>query len=141
MSIITPARLRAFLLGVEKPAGEDGCWLWKGATRENGYGAVGLGSCVHRIAYEWMVGPIPSGMDIDHLCRVRNCVNPFHLEPVTRSENVRRAALYGPFALRRYCRRGHALSARTVWTRPFDGQTVCRLCNGRPFAKGQRHVA
>lgn len=72
---------------------ESGCWLWVGECNDNGYGRFsvkGRKVYAHRSSYEIHVGPIPEGLHIDHLCRVRNCVNPEHLEPVTRSENVRR---------------------------------------------------
>jgi len=76
------------------------CWEWKGAVcRYTGYGKVGLGrrgdgvGYVHRVVYQMLVGPVPEGMDLDHLCRNRACCNPDHLEPVTRSENNRRGAL------------------------------------------------
>lgn len=70
------------------------CWLWQGTITEDGrYGQVrrksGL-TVVHRYAYEHEVGPIPDGLDLDHLCRIRHCCNPAHLEPVTRGENLRR---------------------------------------------------
>jgi hypothetical protein len=72
----------------------DGCWEWTGAmSRATGYGKAtmnGRSDGAHRIMYELIVGPIPTGLDLDHLCRNRICVNPAHLEPVTRSENVRR---------------------------------------------------
>ena|SRR5579885_311897 len=71
---------------------EDGCWLWTGALSE-GYGRQRVRDFVylaHRLVYELLVEPIPEGFDIDHLCRVRRCVNPAHLEPVTRAENLRR---------------------------------------------------
>jgi hypothetical protein len=72
----------------------DTCWLWTGSCTTAGYGTVGRGSdewfYVHRLAYELLVGPIPDGLTIDHLCRVRHCVRPDHLEPVTRAENTRR---------------------------------------------------
>lgn len=70
------------------------CWLWLAATNQNGYGTFSHESrpCkAHRFAYELLVGPIPEGLVLDHLCRVRNCVNPSHLEPVTQVENLRRA--------------------------------------------------
>lgn len=70
-----------------------GCWLWTGTIAPNGYGYFaikGRSQQAHRVAYELLVGPIPDGLDLDHLCRVRACVNPDHLEPVTRSENNRR---------------------------------------------------
>lgn len=80
---------------------EDGCHLWTAYIMPNGYGrfAYPRGSLAHRFAYELAVGPIPDGLQIDHLCRVRCCVNPAHLEPVTHNENHVRAAgdecLYG----------------------------------------------
>ncbi len=72
----------------------DGCWHWTGSRVHNGYGLFWIGGSnvrAHRAMYELMVGPIPAGLDLDHLCRVRHCVNPEHLEPVTRAENLRRA--------------------------------------------------
>lgn len=76
---------------------DDGCWLWTGKLNNSGYGSFGVGARgtgvrgAHRWSYEYHVGPIPKGLQIDHLCRVRNCVNPGHLEPVTAAENNRRA--------------------------------------------------
>jgi len=77
--------------------GPNGCWLWTGSTRRNGYGsthgrtAYGRSvSTAHRWAYEDQIGPIPDGHEIDHLCGVRNCVRPDHLEAVTLQENRRR---------------------------------------------------
>lgn len=70
------------------------CWLWQGWADRDGYGALDVGgrfTRAHRFAYEELVGPIPDGLTIDHLCRVRNCVNPDHMEPVTLAENTRRA--------------------------------------------------
>lgn len=75
---------------------ENGCWLWPGAVGNHGYGVVGLGGrdegtgLVHRVAYEWAFGPIPEGYEVDHLCRVRRCFFPGHLEAVTKAENLRR---------------------------------------------------
>lgn len=69
--------------------GPGGCWLWQGALDQNGYAYVGM-KAVHRTSYEMFCGPIPKGLQIDHLCCVRNCVNPLHLEPVTLQENNRR---------------------------------------------------
>jgi hypothetical protein len=74
---------------------EAGCWLWNGRPGRNGYGRISIGNrvlYVHRVSYEHHVGPIPAGLTIDHLCRVRLCVRPDHLEPVTRAENTRREA-------------------------------------------------
>jgi len=74
----------------------SGCWLWLGATMRNGYGVIGLGgradgtALAHRVAYQTLRGDIPDGFDLDHLCRNRACVNPDHLEPVTRRVNWER---------------------------------------------------
>ena len=78
----------------------DGCWQWTAATNGRGYGQIWIAPkymVAHRVAYKLFVGPVPEGLDLDHLCRNRGCVNPEHLEPVTRRENVRRGAGKGGF--------------------------------------------
>lgn len=83
------------------------CWLWTGAT-SNGYGHICLDykrHLVHRVVYEMLVGPIPAGLTLDHLCRVRLCCNPDHLEPVTLAENMARSPWFRPT----HCRKGHSL--------------------------------
>jgi hypothetical protein len=79
---------------VEKVEKTDTCWNWTGST-DRGYGKIGLRRGVaplyaHRVSYEFHVGPIPAGLQLDHLCRNRSCVNPAHLEPVTQRENLAR---------------------------------------------------
>lgn len=72
----------------------SGCWEWRAAKAGGGYGRFAPDGRrqvqAHRFAYEIVCGAIPDGLDLDHLCRNRGCVNPAHLEPVTRQENVRR---------------------------------------------------
>jgi hypothetical protein len=72
-----------------------GCWEWQGATKRGGYGHMSVDSrmqLVHRLAWEVVMGPIEDGLEIDHLCRNRLCLNPAHLEPVSKAENVRRGS-------------------------------------------------
>lgn len=75
-------------------AGPNGCWTWTGPLATGGYGrfsSMGVVTIAHRYVYEQVVGPIPDGLQLDHLCRNPGCVNPDHLEPVTAAENLRRA--------------------------------------------------
>ena len=79
------------------PVTESGCIVWAGALNDNGYGRIkvrGVFRRVHRIAWELVNGMISDGLVIDHLCRVRCCVNPAHMEVVTRGENTRRSNLF-----------------------------------------------
>lgn len=88
---VPPIHLRRFLSWVS--VADSGCWLWTGTVMSSGYGGLSWFSrsaLAHRIAYDLFVGPIPNGLTIDHRCRVKLCVNPEHLEPVTNAENVRR---------------------------------------------------
>lgn len=119
---------------------DGGCWLWTAAlSGGTGYGQfytemheidgetkprkVGA----HRFAYEALVGPIPQGLDLDHLCRVRHCVNPAHLEPVTRSENTKRGETGAHWAKRTHCGKGHPLSGSNL-RKQADGRRICRQC-------------
>lgn len=87
------ARALVAILDKAREAPGSGCWIWTGSKGEDGYGSVRYRRKVwraHRAAYTILVGPIPFGLELDHLCRVRACVNPSHLEPVTGEENIRR---------------------------------------------------
>lgn len=105
----------------------EGCWIWRGQVRSDGYGQIGAGGRggkslrPHRVAYELVVGPIPDGLTLDHLCCNTICCNPQHLEPVTSEENNRRAT-----ARRTQCRRGHAFVPENTIVRPKGRE--CRTC-------------
>lgn len=118
------------------PEGRPGlgpCELWAGRRMVNGYGVLstarGTGVLAHRWAYEQFVGPIPEGLVIDHLCRVRHCVNPDHLEAVTNEENLRRGAGYGlRNGMRSTCINGHEYTPENTYTHPTKGSVTCREC-------------
>ena len=108
---------------------ESGCWEWTGALTHNGYGILGKfrGRTyrAHRLSHESLVGTIPPGLQIDHLCKNKRCVNPAHLEPVTPRENsvVRGSGVGACNARKLYCPSGHSYS--TVNNR---GERVCYQC-------------
>ena len=108
---------------------ESGCWIWTAHCNNMGYGMLGVGrnmKLAHRMTYELTYGQIPKGLDLDHLCRVRCCVNPAHLEPVTRLENVRRGKR-GP---QTHCQRGHAFTEDNIYYYGPNGKSrQCRQCN------------
>ena len=108
------------------------CWLWKGVLSHNGYGRFSIGrgkkAQAHRWAYESIIGPIPDGLHLDHLCRVRSCVNPYHLEPVTNRENILRGE--GPTAVNsraKECPKGHPYSGENLIVQHGTGR-LCREC-------------
>ena len=109
-----------------------GCWLWTGAKNSRGYGCWGVrgrSHLTHRLAYEALVGPIPTGLTIDHLCRVRACCNPAHLEPVDARENlVRGDTLTAHQVQQTHCLRGHPLSGENLYLRPDRFGRMCREC-------------
>lgn len=103
---------------------DTGCWLWDGSKRKNGYGRGIRGGLAHRQIYQQLVGPIPENLQCDHLCRVRHCVNPAHIEIVTNRENQRRG-LWGP-AMKTHCIHGHPFDeANTRWR---GTKRCCREC-------------
>ena len=116
---------------------ENGCWLWPSKLK-NGYGFISARHVaktrlVHRIAYIVFVGPIKAGYEIDHLCRVRNCINPKHLEAVSRKINRDRQtnAMVA-------CRNGHPYTEESTYWRS-DGGRNCRVCgmlNAQKYRKG-----
>lgn len=107
------------------------CWVWTGFINAAGYGRFNVGGPIraaHRVAYELTVGSIPPNASLDHLCRVRHCVNPHHLEPVSHRENVLRGVGYMAIQARKTCcKRGHPFDdANTSLDR--KGCRGCRAC-------------
>lgn len=123
------------------PEPNSGCWLWMGCVAPNGYPKVarkhdGGGwttANAHREVYKILVGDIPEGLDLDHKCKVRCCVNPAHVKLATRAENMANAESNRKAMLARtHCKRGHEFNeASTRWFRsPWTGEPVrqCRPC-------------
>lgn len=107
---------------------ESGCWVWVGALNSRGYGCFGVegvSQLAHRVIYDVLVGSIPEGYTIDHLCRTKPCVNPAHLEPVTLRENIARA-----YALSRptHCPYGHEYTPENTRTKHRSNGQINRTC-------------
>lgn len=118
---------RRFWSKVEKSAD---CWLWRGAADSHGYGRFHLidyTTGAHRFAYESAVGPIPDGLQLDHLCRVPLCVNPQHLEPVLQIVNVRRGKSGDWQRSKTHCPQGHPYDAENTYVSK-TGSRSCRAC-------------
>lgn len=111
----------------------DGCWRWIGYTNPGGYGLFrptgqGRTQVAHRWAWEYIKGPVPEDLTLDHLCRVRNCVNPAHLEPVTMRVNVLRGiSPAAQHAQQTHCKHGHEFTPANTIKRT-DGGRECRTC-------------
>ena len=114
------------------------CWIWTASLTRDGYGKFSLAGggwgMAHRWAYEELVGPIPEALVIDHLCRIRNCVNPDHLEPVTPALNAGRSVP----ANKTHCKSGHPLSGANLSFYGRGGRrclACCRESTRRYMAK------
>ncbi len=113
---------------------ETECWEWIGAHQARGYGMFNVSYIktkrAHRIAYEHYIGPIPDGLEIDHLCRNHCCVNPEHLEPVTHLENTQRGIAGEVTTARQrsktHCPYGHEYTMDNIYWE--DGKRHCRSC-------------
>jgi len=110
----------------------SGCWTWQRTIHREGYGQVKIAGrtlLAHRFSYETFIGPIADGLQIDHLCRNRACVNPEHLEPVTPQDNIHRSPV-APGALnarKTQCPKGHAYDESNTYYAPSCGR-LCRTC-------------
>ncbi len=134
------------LMEYVSPCPNTGCWLWTGRINHLGYaqlsmydrdayrqrGRASVSVAAHRFAYELLVGPIPEGLEIDHLCRVRCCVNPLHLEPVSHGENIRRgiAGIVNGARERAktHCPHGHEYTPDNTYITP-RGSRRCLTCS------------
>lgn len=137
--MLDPAALARFWSKVDRSGGPDACWPWLGGKTKAGYGVFyltrGRREYAHRVAYALVVGPIPEGREIDHVCRTPGCVNAaagrettgaLHLEPVTHQENVARGEAPSAIVARTgVCSRGHSMNDAIVHA---DGRRECRAC-------------
>lgn len=128
--------------------GPNGCIEWTGGLNGSGYGQFYRGgrtsleqtgkTYAHRWSYEHHVGPIPKGMELDHLCRNPKCVNPAHLEPVTRRENnLRGTSPAAVHARKTHCPAGHPYAGDNLYIHPTKRMRYCRTC-GRAQAQRRR---
>jgi len=104
------------------PEPMTGCWLWDSHVSKVGYGRFGIGRVVHeahRVAYKLFKGEIPSGLCVDHMCKVRSCVNPEHLRLLSREENTRDQI--NANAQKQACKNGHELTI-------YGSRRVCKTC-------------
>lgn len=121
---------------------DDGCWEWRGCRSWWGYGLFRLDgkmAAAHRVAYQRVIGAIPEGLEIDHICERRACVRPDHLRPLTHRENMCRSQT-APSAInarKTHCVHGHEFTVAT--TRVHDGRRICRTC--RNISARDRRVA
>lgn len=145
----SPARREAFVRGVgntverfwSKVDKTGDCWLWQAGLASTGYGQFNSGSA-HRFAYELVKGPIPEGLQIDHLCRNRKCVRPEHLEAVSCRENLLRGETLAALNVAKTrCPQGHGYTPENTYVvRRRNGRVfrVCKVCNREKCLKYQR---
>lgn len=137
------SEIENFIFARAIPEPNSGCWLWVLAVNKDGYGKLKKNRkslIAHRFTYEQLVGPIPAGLEIDHLCTNKSCVNPAHLEPVPTKVNIERMHKRRPEAktrlgriarerrdARTHCPQGHPYSGDNLRIAP-SGQQVCKTC-------------
>ncbi len=121
-----------------------GCWLWMAAKTSSGYGNTwvnGRNRLAHRYVYEFLVGPIPNGLVLDHLCRVRACCNPQHLHTVTQRTNAleNSVGVTARNAVATHCAHGHPFDERNTYH--HHGRRCCRRCNMESVYAYKRKMA
>lgn len=131
---VLPARVRSRI-----EPDDSGCWIWTDGSSSK-YARFMLNwktHTAHRYVYEQLVGAIPEGLVIDHLCRVPRCVNPEHLEPVTHTENIRRGLTH---ALKTHCPQGHPWIAENMYWK-VDGKPRCAVCRRERYTADAHRIA
>jgi hypothetical protein len=118
------------------------CWVWTASRDGKGYGQISVDRRprrAHRVIYELLVGPPPRGTELDHLCRVKLCVNPKHLQPVTHRTNVLRGkAPTAINAVKTHCPQGHEYTPENTYHYPKTGWRHCRVCLRANASRQQR---
>lgn len=136
-------RVGSFIFQLMKKS--DECWTLTTVPYKNGYSFFKFNKkrvVGHRFAYRLIRGPIPAGLQLDHLCRNRQCVNPFHLEPVTQKENLLRGeGIAAKNARKLICKRGHVLAGENLYLRPDGKGRACKACRCICLSKYQRSLA
>lgn len=119
----------------------DGCWEWAEYVDEKGYGRFWDGSRTiraHQYSYSALVGDVPAGLELDHLCRNRRCANPYHLDPVTHAVNMARSDnILLANAAKSHCLRGHEFTPENTYAKN-DGGRQCRACDRERTRKEAR---
>jgi hypothetical protein len=130
---MTPDLLPDRIAAKIEPEPTSGCWLWLARLDRDGYGGVswnGAPRIAHRVVYQLLVGPIPEGLQLDHLCRNRACVSPWHLRPTTPRRNTLARGSLAPTAsnaAKTHCKHGHPFDGVNI-KRRRDGNRDCRTC-------------
>jgi hypothetical protein len=120
------------------PEPMSGCWLWTGPVNLQGYGCFGGRQAAHVHSYERTKGPVPEGLELDHLCRVPCCINPDHLEAVTRKENLHRSPIWN--GNKTHCSKGHEYTTENTYYITAKNGRNCRECarlNAMRYRKGR----
>src|SRR5262245_15923950 len=122
---------------------KNGCWVWTGSKNAAGYGSIRIDNVgtkrVHILSYEWYHGELLPGLEVDHSCRNRACVNPRHLQPVSHAENMRLVWERNPHERPTHCRHGHELTAETMAV--GADRWRCRICARERTARGRARQA
>lgn len=154
---LNPSPNDRFWARVDQSGGDDACWPWQGSINGHGYGSVSRAGKVrgtHRVAYELLVGPIPEGLTLDHLCHSndptcaggvtcvhRRCVNPAHLQPAAMLVNVMRGqSPHAQAARQTHCAQGHEFTPENTKVYPSRNQRVCLICHRAAGRETQRKI-